>query len=122
MKVSSNGNNVNLAGKKQIFTPDATSMLALQYIYVVSTRRQIKLVARGEWYYLGRRYFDLANTIRQPSYNLLNTRAGVSCKHLEVFFWARNMTNRKYIEYAYDFGAVHLGNPGTYGVTIKTMF
>ena len=122
LKVSSNGNNVNLAGKKQIFTPDATSMLALQYIYVVSTRHQIKLVARGEWYYLGIRYFDLANTIRQPSYNLVNTRAGVSCKHLEVFFWARNMTNKKYIEYAYDFGAVHLGNPGTYGITIKTMF
>ena len=122
LKVSSNGNNVNLDGKKQIFTPDVTSMLALQYSYVVSTKHQVRLVARGEWYYLGRRYFDLANTIQQPSYNLLNTRAGISCKHLEVFFWARNITNKKYIEYAYDFGAVHLGSPGTYGITIRTLF
>lgn len=122
LKVSSNGDNVNLNGKKQIFTPDVTSMLTVQYSYVISTKHQVRLIARGEWYYLGRRYFDLANTIQQPSYNLLNSRAGVSCKHLEVFFWARNITNRKYIEYAYDFGAVHLGNPGIYGVTIKTMF
>ncbi len=122
LKVSSNGDNVNLDGKKQIFTPDVTSMLTVQYSYVISTKHQVRLIARGEWYYLGRRYFDLANTIQQPSYNLLNTRVGVSCKHLDVFFWARNITNRKYIEYAYDFGAVHLGNPGTYGVTIKTVF
>ncbi len=122
LKVSSNGANVNLDGKRQIFTPDVTSMLNLQYSYVVNAKHQVKLVARGEWFYLGQRYFDLANKIRQSSYNLLNTRVGVSCKHVEVFFWARNIGNVKYMEYAYDFGAVHLGNPGIYGVTIKTMF
>jgi iron complex outermembrane receptor protein len=47
---------------------------------------------------------------------------GVSSKHLEIYFWARNITKAKYIEYAYDFGAVHLGDPGTYGVTLRTTF
>lgn len=122
LKVSSNGENVNLDGKRQIFTPDVTSMLNLQYSYVVSAKHQVKLVARGEWFYLGQRYFDLANNIRQSPYNILNTRVGISGKHLELFFWARNIGNIKYMEYAYDFGAVHLGNPGTYGVTIKTLF
>ena len=122
LKVSSDGDVVNLDGKRQIFTPDVTSMLALQYSYMVSTRHQIKLVARGEWFYLGRSYFDLANTIEQSSYQLLNTRVGISCKKLDLFFWARNITNTKYIEYAYDFGAVHLGNPATYGVTVRTSF
>lgn len=122
LKVAGNGGNINLDGKKQIFTPDVTSMLTLQYSYVLSNKHSIKLIARGEWFYLGKRYFDLANKIDQSSYNLFNARVGVSLKHLELFFWARNITNKKYIEYAYDFGAVHLGNPGTYGVTIKTMF
>ena len=122
LKVSSNGDVVNLDGKRQIFTPDVTSMLALQYSYTVDERNQIKLVARGEWFYLGRRYFDLANTIEQASYNLLNTRAGISYKKLDLFFWARNIANTKYIEYAYDFGAVHLGNPATYGVTVRASF
>ena len=122
LKVSSNGDMVNLDGKRQIFTPDVTSMLALQYSHILSTRHQIKLVARGEWFYLGRSYFDLANTIEQSSYHLLNTRVGVSFKKLDLFFWARNIANTKYIEYAYDFGAVHLGNPATYGVTVRTSF
>lgn len=122
LKVSSNGDVVNLDGKRQIFTPDVTSMLALQYSYTLDERNQIKLVARGEWFYLGRRYFDLANTIEQASYNLLNTRAGISYKKLDLFFWARNIANTKYIEYAYDFGAVHLGNPATYGVTVRASF
>jgi iron complex outermembrane receptor protein len=96
-------------------------MLVLQYSYLLSARQQLKLVARGEWYYLGERYFDLANTIRQSPYNAFNTRIGLSSKHLELFFWERNMTNRNYIEYAYDFGAVHFGSPRTYGVTVRTM-
>lgn len=122
LKVSSNGDVVNLDGKRQIFTPDVTSMLALQYSYTLDERNEIKLVARGEWFYLGRRYFDLANTIEQASYNLLNTRVGISYKKLDLFFWARNIGNTKYIEYAYDFGAVHLGNPATYGVTVRASF
>jgi len=122
LKVSSNGDMINLDGNRQIFTPDVTSMLALQYSHLVSARHQIKLVARGEWFYLGRSYFDLANTIEQSSYNLLNTRVGVSCKKLDLFFWARNIANTKHIEYAYDFGGVHLGNPATYGVTVRTSF
>ncbi len=122
LKVSSNGDIINLGGNRQIFTPDVTSMLALQYSHLVSARHQLKLVARGEWFYLGRSYFDLANTIEQSSYHLLNTRVGVSCKKLDLFFWARNIANTKYIEYAYDFGAVHLGNPATYGVTVRTSF
>ena len=122
LKVSQNGQSVNLDGKKQIFTPDVTSMLALQYSYLISPKQQVKLVARGEWFYLGQRYFDLANNIRQSPNSLLNSRVGASSQHLELFFWIRNFTSQKYIEYAYDFGAIHLGNPKTYGVTLKMLF
>ena len=122
LKVSSNGDNVNLDGKRQIFTPDVTSVFTLQYSYLLKEKNQVKLIAGAEWYYLGQEYFDLANNIRQSSNQRLNARAGVSSKHLEVYFWARNITKTKYIEYAYDFGAVHLGDPGTYGVTLRTSF
>ncbi|GAC1420213.1 MAG: TonB-dependent receptor [Flavisolibacter sp.] len=118
LKVATNGQTVNLDGKKQIFTPDITSMLAVQYSYILFPKQQIKAVARGEWHYLGTQYFDQANKIRQSPYNLLNTRVGISSKHIELFFWSRNITNTKFIEYAYDFGAVHLGNPEIYGITL----
>ena len=107
-------------GKKPIYTPDVTSMLSAQYSWKLRARGFSKLVIRGEWAYLGREFFDPENTIVQSPYSLLHIRAGISTRYLEVFVWGRNITDKKYIEYAYDFGAVHLGDPGTYGITVKT--
>jgi iron complex outermembrane recepter protein len=122
LKLSQNGSEVDLKGNHQIFTPDVTSMLALQYSIPLNHANSIKAVLRGEWMYLGKEYFDLANTIVQGSYNLLNTRIGIETSHFGLYFWGRNLGDTKYISYAYDFGAVHLGNPKTYGVTIKARF
>jgi iron complex outermembrane receptor protein len=115
LKLSSNGTETDLAGKRQVFTPDVTSSLALQYDYPL--KKNINILIRGEWSYIGKQYFDLANTIAQDPYSLFNTRFGISEKHGELMFWIRNIGDKRYISYAYDFGAVHLGNPRTFGVT-----
>ncbi|QEM08068.1 TonB-dependent receptor [Mucilaginibacter rubeus] len=120
--VGSNGEEVNLKGNKQIYTPNITSMLALQYGYDLGGLLKTKLIARGEWRYLGDQYFDLANQIEQKGYNKFNARVGVSTKRFGLFFWESNIANKKYIDYAYDFGATHLGNPRTYGVSLNTTF
>ncbi len=122
LKVSQNGDAVDLQGKKQIFTPDVTSLLAAQYAYLFNRKQQLQLIVRGEWNYLGNTYFDLANNIKQSPYSLFNARVGISLKHVSLFFWAQNLGNKKYIAYAYDFGAVHLGDPKTYGVTLRANF
>ena len=122
LKLSQNGSSVDLAGKRQLFTPDITSMLAMQYSYNLGTRQNLQLVIRGEWMYLGKQYFDLANNISQSPYHLLNTRFGISANKFELMFWGRNLADKNYISYAYDFGAVHLGNPRTYGVTLMGRF
>lgn len=119
LNLSQNGSSTDLAGNRQIFTPDITSMFALQYSLPLNQSQTIKIIVRGEWCYLGKEYFDLANTISQGSYSLLNTRFGIATKHFELYLWGRNLTDVKYISYAYDFGAVHLGNPKTYGFTLK---
>ena len=118
LKLSQNGSETDLAGKHQIFTPDVTSFLSLQYSYPLGDAQHVKLVVRGEWMYLGTQYFDLANTIEQTPYSLFNTRFGIATKHADIMFWCRNIGDEKYIAYAYDFGAVHLGNPRTFGVTL----
>lgn len=120
--LAQNGNVVDLAGKHQIFTPDFSSMLAVQYSYYIGGKQKLKLIARGEWTCLGRQYFDLANTISQSSYSLFNARVGAATRNFGLFIWARNLGDKKYIAYAYDFGAVHLGNPRTYGVTLTASF
>ncbi len=120
LKLSQNGSSVDLEGKKQIFTPEATSMLAVQYSYAIGRAKKTALVARGEWIYLGRQYFDLSNAISQKGYGLINARLGVALPFGEIMLWARNLSDKKYIAYAYDFGAIHLGNPRTFGITVST--
>ncbi|HEY5367720.1 MAG TPA: TonB-dependent receptor [Hanamia sp.] len=122
LKVSGDNGEVNLEGNRQIFTPDVTSMLAAQYSISVGSKKNVQLFVRGEWRYLGKQYFDLANSIDQSAYSLINTRFGVNLKNISISLWGRNMADQNYISYAYDFGAVHLGDPKTYGATIALKF
>ena len=62
-------------------------------------------------------------------YSLLNLRAGWRAdKDWEIFFWARNVTGTEYFEFKSaqpgNSGLVvgQLGDPRTYGVTLKTVF
>jgi iron complex outermembrane receptor protein len=122
LNLASDGESVNLKGNRQIFTPDVTSLLAVQYSYGLGGKQHYRLVARGEWSYLGKQYFDLANQISQNGYSLLNARLGISSQRAELFFWGRNLGDAMFIDYAYNFGATHLGNPRNYGATLRLNF
>lgn len=120
LKVSSNGQVVDLGGKRQIYTPERTGLITLQYTGDLTRDHSLQFFIRGEWVYAGTTYFDLANTIRQQGYSIFNTRAGVSSRFVEIAFWTRNLGDKQYIGYAYDFGAVHLGDPRQWGITLRT--
>ncbi|MDT0691650.1 TonB-dependent receptor [Salegentibacter sp. F188] len=116
--IAQDGNEVNLQENKQIYTPEVTSMFALQYNSNLGFGSNWNFSARAEWKYLGEQYFDLANNLRQEPYNLYNGNLGLSYKNVELMIWGRNIFDTRYISYGYNFGAVHLGNPATMGVTI----
>jgi len=105
-------------GNKQVFTPAYTSMLTGQYSRAVGKNKSSRVIARAEWIAFGKQYFDLANAISQDPYSLLHARIGVSTTHVELYFWGRNLSDKKFIAYGYDFGGVHLGNPRTLGSTL----
>ena len=119
LKLAQNGNVIDLKDRRPVFTPDYTSLLAMQYNYSLKNKSGIKIMVRGELKSIGNQYFDLANTLQQKPYSLLNASAGVTSVKYQLIFWSGNITGKKYISYAYDFGAVHLGNPSTYGVTLR---
>jgi iron complex outermembrane receptor protein len=121
LKLSQQGSSVNLDGKKQLFSPDITSLLALQYSFAIKPGHSNAFI-RAEWKYLGTTFFDLGNNIKQSPYHLINTSAGYNVKKLSAQLWFRNLLNQKYISYAYDFGAVHLGDPANYGLTLSYRF
>jgi iron complex outermembrane recepter protein len=119
-QLSSNGTAVDLNGKHQVFTPDMTSMLAIQYSRPVS--KSVNAFLRGEWFYFGKQYFDLLNQQVQPDYQLFNASAGMSYKQFGLSLWMRNIAGKEYVAYAYDFGAARLGDPFTVGVSVKYVF
>jgi iron complex outermembrane receptor protein len=122
LQTPSDGNVVDLKGNRQVFTPNVTSFLALQYGYDLGTAQNARLIIRGDWRYLGNQYFDLANQVEQKAYSLLNARLGFATKKYHVFICSNNIANKKYVDYAYDFGAAHLGNPQTFGISLSTNF
>jgi len=117
-KTGQNGNVVDLAGKRQIFTPLSTDFISFQYQRKIDKEKKIGMILRAEYKFFGKQYFDVANTIKQDQYGLLNLKAAIEYKNTELSFWARNTGNKKYIAYAYDFGAVYLGNPRVVGMSL----
>jgi iron complex outermembrane receptor protein len=71
---------------------------------------------------VGTTYFDLANSIQQSPYHLLNAKLGMEYKKTALSFWAKNLAGTKYISYGYDFGAVHLGDPAIFGTSFSYKF
>lgn len=118
LRLAQNETEVDLAGNRQIFTPKITNMFAAQYGYTLLPQKNIQLTGRGEWQALGKQYFDLANRIDQKAYSLFNAQLGLSYAKIELSVWGRNLAGKKYVSYAYDFGAVRTGDPRTYGVTL----
>ncbi|ERJ58949.1 TonB-dependent receptor [Sphingobacterium paucimobilis] len=122
LTVITEGSNQDLSHNKQIFTPRTTSFLSLQYTRDIPALGNSKLFGRIEHKNIGKQYFDLTNTLSQDSYSLWNARIGLQYKRIELALWGANLSDEKYIAYAYDFGAINLGSPRTYGLTIKSIF
>ena len=116
--------NIQLKGNKPVFTPEWTGFLGAQYAIPFGTagRHWIQLGAYGK--FIGQQYFTVENTLGQDAYSLLNANVGYALSGLELMLWGQNLANKRYVDYAYDFGfaAAHLGRPATYGVTVRKRF
>ncbi|MGV3764047.1 TonB-dependent receptor [Parapedobacter sp.] len=114
--------NVQLKGNRPVFTPDWTGFLGAQYDLPIGTSQQLQLGVYGK--FIGQQYFTVENTLGQKSYSLLNAHIGYSLHGYELILWGQNLADKRYADYAYDFGfaAVHLGRPVTYGLTLRKRF
>ena len=109
---------VSFSGNRQIFTPKYTSTAIAQYSIPFSHNDRNMVSFRAEWMAFGSQYFDLTNQIEQKAYGLVNARAAVRLGKAELSVWARNITDKRYISYGYDFGAVYLAPPRTIGSSL----
>ncbi|WPR76238.1 TonB-dependent receptor [Algoriphagus sp. NG3] len=113
---------VDYSGNRQIFTPEVTSMVAAQWTPQFFNSNSLDWMLRGEWLYFGEQFFNLENTISQDAYQIANVKFGVVSDTMELTVWGKNIFDTTYIDYAYNFGPSHLGNPATFGVTAMYKF
>ena len=107
----------DFSGNRQIFTPEFTSMIAAQWTPQFFNSSTLDWMVRGEWLYFGEQFFNLENTISQDAYQIANMKFGIVSDTMELTVWGKNIFDTTYIDYAYNFGPSHLGNPMTFGVT-----
>ncbi|MFC3198618.1 TonB-dependent receptor [Parapedobacter deserti] len=118
------GENVQLRGNRPVFTPTWTGYLGAQYevFFGSANRHRVQFGAYSR--FVGQQYFTVENSLGQGTYSLLNANIGYSFSGYELLLWGQNLADKRYVDYAYDFGfaAVHLGRPATYGLTVRKRF
>ena len=114
----------NVGGNSLSNTPNHTIYFGVQYEMPIS--KKLKAVVRGEIRNIGQYYADIQNTLKQPSYSLLNSRIGLSYENCSLYLWGQNLTNEKYLLYGTSdtsFGrTVLMASPSTYGITFSAKF
>lgn len=103
---------------RQIFTPNYTSASIAQYSIPLKMDQRKSVSFRAEWLAFGSQYFDLSNEIKQEAYGVLNTRIALRWGKIELSVWGRNITDKRYLAYGYDFGAVYMAPPRQLGTSL----
>lgn len=85
---------------------------------------------RGDVSYQSSHFADPMNLLRAPNRTIVNMSAGVSFEHVDVVFWARNLTDKRYASNAFQilqaqgttFVGEYLGERRTFGVTATARY
>lgn len=118
------GNETQIGGKKLSNAPSHTFFLGMQYETAVS--KKVKAVIRGEVRNIGSYYTDIQNSIKQPTYTVINSRAGITTDKYSLFVWVQNLGNERFLAFGTpdtSFGnSVRTAAPRTFGITLSTKF
>lgn len=121
-----NGVNQNFKGNKQVFTPDYTSTLSLNYSTQLNKAWNMFVVP--QWKLLGKQYFNYYNDLVQDPYSLLNLNLGLKYKNYELSLWGKNLADTEFLSFAYATSmasqsqVLYASPPRTFGITLRAKF
>ncbi|MEM0931418.1 MAG: TonB-dependent receptor [Bacteroidota bacterium] len=114
---------VDRSGNKLPVSPEINGNITLNYVQPLSKR--ISFETSWDYNYQDDIFFDIPNQMLQEAYGLLNARAGITTKNMDVFVWTKNLTDEAYFSYGFGntgFQASTFALPRTYGANLTLKF
>ncbi|MCG6203131.1 TonB-dependent receptor [Rhodopseudomonas sp. HC1] len=115
---------IDVGGNQQQYVSKFSGTVSLGYAWNVGYD-DLQGAAEVAYQFRSGFYFDVANTLRQPAYGLLNARIGVENERYAAHLWGLNLADQRYRVSATDFGLgslIAVGTPLTVGATFKIKF
>jgi iron complex outermembrane receptor protein len=112
------------AGHRVPYTSKFTANAAVQYRLPLTA--WIALMLRWDAAYKSSLFYDVANSLKEPGYVLVNVRLGLESERWDFFGFVRNMFDERYRTMGFltptqgPIGAP--GDPRTYGVQVRIRF
>jgi iron complex outermembrane receptor protein len=115
-------NNIDFTGNDIVRTPKYSGGIVLTQTIPIGDRHELELGA--DWYYNSGFSFTPQNTVKEPSYNLLNGRVSYNFIpwNLRVTAYGKNLTDERYhnSKFQTDFGVNQtLAAPVQYGLRLE---
>ena len=117
---SSTGASVDATGFRLPLAPRLSSNLSAQYTYPIAVDG--KLVARLDYNFRSRFYFDVLQQSPQGGYGLLNAMLSYSMPEWSVSLYGHNLSDQRYLSYAYSTAQGVAGAPRTFEVLLRRNF
>ncbi len=111
------------SGRRIPFTSKFSTNAAVQYRFLLNS--WVALMLHGEMAYKSSVFYDVANTLKEPGYALVNVRVGLESERWDLFLFARNLLNEPYRTIGFYWPTGPIGAPGdprTYGVQVRLRF
>jgi len=81
-------------GRRVPFTSKFSANGVVQYRLPLSI--WMDLMLQGEMSYKSSLFYDVANTLKEPGYAMVNLRMGIEAERWELFLFSRNLLNEPY--------------------------
>ncbi|MDM7917005.1 MAG: TonB-dependent receptor, partial [Candidatus Eisenbacteria bacterium] len=110
------------AGNDLQFTPRFTTAISAKYLMPARLLgRDLKAIVAADYQYIDPYYMSHMNLYRSAARQLVGGRVGISGRTAEVYLWAKNLLDRRYVISAYEYRGgeqAYLGPPRRIGVTV----
>lgn len=112
-------------GNRVPFTSKFSANAAVQYRRPLTS--WMGFMVRWDVAYKSSSFYDVANTIKEPDYVLVNVRLGLESERWDLFVFARNLLDEGYRTMGFFFPTTMSpvgvpGDPRTYGVEVRVRF